>query len=240
MASGEQQSIFSNLHFQTRLDVADRLSSYGLSFIVGRTRPTLLDLGCGSGALAIAALGKRDDLTAVALDISPHNIRTARIAAAAAKVSDRLVAECADYVAWRSPPFDLIMSDGAVQLIETGDAQLAERLAADLRPGGYLIATMPVESLANSVRILMRRAWRVTPPALDHLALLVGRKVYPQFSSAFLAERLSYLRIVPVRLVDDLLLAKFDRHGLHLIEQASWPSPSFAKLAHKVFAWKKR
>jgi trans-aconitate 2-methyltransferase len=240
MPSSAQPSIFSKLHFQSRRDVADSLSSYGLSFIAGRPQPKLLDLGCGCGAVAIAALGKRSDLSAVALDISAHNIEAARTAAAAAKVSDRLVAEWADYVTWRSSAFDLIVSDSVLQWIETGDAQLVGRLAADLVSGGYLVATMPVESPVNSVRTLLRRAWRIMPPALDRLVLLVARKVYPQFSSSFLAERLSYLRIVPVRLVNDPLLAEFERQGLHLIEQAWWPSPSFAKFDHNVLVWNKR
>ena len=240
MASGEQQSIFSNLHFQTRLDVADRLSSYGLSFIVGRTRPTLLDLGCGSGALAIAALGKRDDLTAVALDISPHNIRTARIAAAAAKVSDRLVAECADYITWQGSQFDLIVSDSLLQLIEISDAELAARLAANLASGGYLIATMPVQSPANSTRILMRRVWHVMPRGFDRLVLFFAGKAYRQFSSELLAERLPYLTVVPARLVNNAFLAELERQGLHLVEERKWASPSRAKLDHKLLVWKKQ
>jgi trans-aconitate 2-methyltransferase len=240
MPSGAQQSIFSKLHFQSRGDVADSLSSYGLSLIAGRLGPRLLDLGCGSGAVAIAALGKRSDLSAVALDVSPHNIETTRAAAAVANVGDRLVAVCVDYAAWRGSPFDLIVSDSVLQLIETSDAELAGRLAANLASGAYLVATMPVASPANSVRILLRRVWQIMPPALDRLALLVARKIYPQFSSAFLVERLSYLRIVPVRLVNDRLLAEFERQGLHLVEQARWRSPSFAKLDHKVLVWKKR
>jgi trans-aconitate methyltransferase len=239
MASSSRHSVYSTLHFESRGDVAEILSTYALSFVSHMQRPRLLDLGCGSGAVSIAALSKRDDLNAVALDISPANVAAARAAADKAGVGHRLVAECSDYVAWRGGPFDLIVSDGVLHLIDTSDAQLAQRLAADLVPGGYLIVTMPFECWANSVRTLLRRTWRVLPPVADRLALTVAQRLHPEFSSEFLAERLVYLRIEPLRLLNDQLLAEFERHGLQLIEQAPWASPSAAKFDHKLVVWRK-
>jgi trans-aconitate methyltransferase len=240
MVSSSRHSVYSTLHFESRDDVAEILSTYALSFVSHMTRPRLLDLGCGSGAVSIAALSKRNDLNAVALDISPANVATARAAADKASVGHRLVAECSDYVAWHGGPFDLIVSDGVLQLIDTSDARLAARLGADLVPGGYLIATMPFKSWANSVRTTLRRTWRVLPPVADRLAMIVAQRLHPEFSSESLAERLVYLRIEPVRLLNDQLLAEFERHGLQLIEQAPWPSPSIAKFDHKLLVWKKR
>jgi SAM-dependent methyltransferase len=239
MASSPRHSVYSTLHFESRGDIAEILSTYLLSFVSHMARPRLLDLGCGSSAVSIAALSKRDDLNAVALDISPANVASARAAADKAGVGQRLVAECSDYVAWRGGPFDLIVSDGVLQLIDTSDAQLAQRLAADLVPGGYLIATMPFECWPNSVRILLRRMWRRLPSLADRFIMVIARRLYPQFSSAFLAERLSYLRITPVRLLNDQLVGEFERHGLQFVEQAPWPSPSAAKLDHKLVIWRK-
>jgi hypothetical protein len=103
-----------------------------------------------------------------------------------------------------------------------------------------LIATMPFDCWTNGVRILLRRMWRRLPAATDRLIMVMASRFYRSFSSEFLAERLPYLRITPVRLLNEQLLAEFDRHGLQLVEQASWPSPSVAKLDHKLLVWRKR
>jgi ribosomal protein L11 methylase PrmA len=239
MAFGSGNSIYSKLHFESRGDVAETLSTYALSFISTIPQPRLLDLGCGSGAVSIAALSKRHDLSAVAIDISPLNIASTRAAAEKANVGNRLVAECADYVAWRGGTFDLIISDGVLQLIDTSTTELVRRLATDLVTGGYLIAAIPFESWPNSMRILLRRAWRHLPPVADRLARVVARHLHPEFSSEFLAERLSYLRITPVRLLNDQLLTEFESSGVQLVEQAPWASPSAAKLDHKLVVWRK-
>ena len=52
MASSSQDSIYLTLHFESRRDVAETLSTYALSFISDRPQPNLLDLGCGSGAVS--------------------------------------------------------------------------------------------------------------------------------------------------------------------------------------------
>ena len=239
MVSSSQQSVYSKLHFESRGDIAEILSTYALSFVSHMSHPRLLDLGCGSGAVSIAALSKRDDLNAVALATSAANVATARAAANKASVGHRLVAECSDYVVWRGGTFDLIVSDGVLQLIDTSDPELVRRLAADLAPSGYLIATIPYECWANKGRILLRRMWRSLPSVADRLAMIVAQRLHPEFSSEFLAERLVYLRIEPVRLLNDQLLAEFERHGLQLVEQAPWASPSAAKLDHKLVVWRK-
>jgi SAM-dependent methyltransferase len=240
MALASRDSIYSKLHFESRGDVAEILSTYALSFISAIPQPRLLDLGCGSGAVSIAALRKRHDLRAVAIDISALNIASSLAAADKANVGNRLIAECADYVAWRGGTFDLIISDGVLQLIDTSTTELVRRLAMDLVTGGYLIATIPFDCWTNSARILLRRMWRGLPPAADRLAMIVARRLHTEFSSEFLAERLSYLRITPVRLLNDELMAEFGRQGLQLIEQDHWPSPSAAKLDHKLLVWQKR
>ncbi|PWT89938.1 MAG: hypothetical protein C5B56_06265 [Proteobacteria bacterium] len=239
MASS-QDSIYERLHFESRPDVAETLVELALSFVSDHRQPRLLDLGCGTGAVSITALTRRSDLTAVALDISPANVVSTRAAAAKPGVSDRLTIVCADYMRWQGGSFDLIVSDSVLQLIEARDIDLIRRLAADLLPNGHLVATMPFDCWANSVRILLRRMWRGLPPATDRWVAVMAQRLYSEFSSEFLAERLSYLRITPVRLLNEQLLAEFHRHGLRLVKQSLWPSPSAAKLDHKLLVWKKR
>jgi hypothetical protein len=128
-------------------------------------------------------------------------------------------------------PFDLIISDNVLHFIKSKDDALASRLASDLRPGGTLAATLPVESIGNSLRILLRRIWRTLPPGADRLAFALGRRIYPHFTPEALADRLPYLRGVPVRLVGPRLLDILD---------LLWHSPSAAKLGHHLLIWRRR
>jgi trans-aconitate 2-methyltransferase len=240
MANDEKKSIYVTQRFQSRDDVAQILVARGLSLIADRTGPTMLDLGCGSGAVAITALANRDDLRVVALDISAVNVAATREAADRRHVGDRLVADCGDFITWHGGPFELVISDGVLHLIEAGDIDLVRCLVTKIARGGFLIATVPVSSKANSVRLLARRIWRALPSAADEIAMLVARRLYPQFSRESLADRLIYLRVLPARLMNDRLLAEFEGQGLQLVEQSVWPSPSIAKLDHNLFVWRRR
>jgi hypothetical protein len=120
------------------------------------------------------------------------------------------------------------------------DEKLASRLASDLRPGGMLVATLPIESVGNSVRIHLRRIWRALPASADQLAFALGRRIYPHFTPEALADRLPYLRAVPVRLVGPYLLEIFAAEGLELVSDLPWYSSSVAKLEHHLFTWRRR
>jgi SAM-dependent methyltransferase len=182
----------------------------------------------------------RRDLTAVALDISPANVAATREAADQCGVGGRLVTVCTDYLAWGGESFDLIISDSVLHFIEGADEALASRLSSDLCPGGILVATLPIESTGNSLRILFRRIWRTLPPAADQFASALARRFYWKFSPEVLAERLPYLRGIPVRLAGPRLQDTFDAHGLELISEIPWESPCAVKLEHHLFIWRRR
>jgi trans-aconitate 2-methyltransferase len=231
---------FATIRFASRADTADALVTRALSHVSARASPRLLDLGCGTGQVAIQAARSRPDLVTVALDIAPANIAAARASADLAGVGDRVATVCADYLRWAGGSFDVIVSDSVLNLIEGNDQALASQLAHDLAQGGVLIATVPVESVGNTIRIMQRRIWRAAPPAADRLILALARRLYPQFSTEALADRLPYLRLLPVRLFGPELLAHFARYGLNVIAQEPWESPSLAKLDHDLIVWRRQ
>ncbi|MEM0937412.1 MAG: peptide chain release factor N(5)-glutamine methyltransferase [Pseudomonadota bacterium] len=71
----------------------------------------LLDLGTGSGCIAISVLAERAEATAVATDISVEALEIAEFNALDLGVADRLAFVHADWGAGLSGPFDLIVSN---------------------------------------------------------------------------------------------------------------------------------
>jgi len=100
-----------------------------------RTGASVLDLGCGSGILAIAAvkLGARRVL---ALDVDPNAVRAARENAAANAVSDVIEVREGTLEA-EGGPFDVIVANISGLTLE----RLAVPLARSLAPGGSLITS---------------------------------------------------------------------------------------------------
>ncbi len=95
---------------------------------------TVLDYGCGSGVLAIAAL-VLGAATAFAVDNDPQALQATRDNAARNGVSARLVVR-AD-TQWESPVVDTVVANILAEPL----VQLAARLAASQRAGGKLALT---------------------------------------------------------------------------------------------------
>jgi trans-aconitate 2-methyltransferase len=225
--------------FATRRDMADALAARVLTLIAERPNAHLLDLGCGTGGIAIKVAVSRGDLRVTALDISAPNVEAARRAVEESGVGPQISVACADYVASSPGRFDAIVSDSVLHLLKIDDRSLALRLAENLEPGGVLLVTIPLNSVDNSVRILGRRAWGAMPAIFDRWALGLARLIYPRFAPEALAERIPYLRILPYRLHGEALDRVFAGAGLYKIIDEAWPSPSLAKLRHRLVGWRR-
>jgi trans-aconitate 2-methyltransferase len=237
MALAANSIDFEATEFTSQRDAAPRLLAEALASLADRAAPVLLDLGCGTGALAIAAAQEHPTLRAVAIDISAANVRAARAAADAAGVGDRVETICVDYLLWEGRRFDAIVSDSVLHLIVGSDEKLAVRLAADLVPCGILVATVPINNSANSLRYMLRHLWRLMPQAADQLVLAVASKLYPHVPVKVIADRVPYLRLLPERLYGKTLRALFARHGLEVISERPSENPSIAKPDHCLVVW---
>jgi len=240
MSPSSDPASFIESRFSTRQDIAAQLVDRALALIGDRPQPRLLDLGCGSGGIAIGAALSRADLSAVALDVAPQNGRAARAAADAAGAGDRIATVCADYLAWPGGTFDIVVSDSVLHLIPGHADALARRLAHDLKPGGILLATIPIASAGNRLRLLLRRLWSLTPSSADEIAVRIARRLHPSFQEQMLRDRIPYLRMAGLRLFGPAEFASFVRHGLDIVETVPWKTPTIFKLAHHLIVWRRR
>jgi len=107
---------------------------------------TVLDFGCGSGILAIAAL-KLGAASAVCTDIDPQAITATRSNAADNGVAERLHAiEPEDEFA--PFPADIVLAN----ILARPLIQLAPLLASSIRPGGRIVLAGLLERQAEEVR----------------------------------------------------------------------------------------
>jgi SAM-dependent methyltransferase len=226
--------------FTTRSDAAAKLVEIWRRFRSAGGAARVLDLGCGTGGAALEIARGGDGSTAVGLDIEQSNIDQAVQDADACGLSQRVSFVCSSYEAWQGGAFDAILSDGVLHLIGISDGALASRLSGNLVPGGLLIAAMPDPSFGNSLRLSLRRLWRMSPVALDQLLLALAERVYPRFSTKMLEERIPYMRLLPVRLFDADFTKELASAGLERVTELPWPSPSIAKLRHVVLVWRRR
>jgi SAM-dependent methyltransferase len=235
-----ENPVFEAIGFTSRQDVAEQLVTRALEFAPPRTQLRVLDLGCGSGSVAVAAARRREDLHVVALDVAPLNAQAARIEADRAGVGSRVETLCTDYLSWEGRPFDLIVSDSVLYVLPGTDLKLAQRLAVDLAPAGVLLITTPIDSLANRFRIMLRHVWRWMPSIFDRLAFAIARRLYPQFAPNLIADRINYLRVIPVRLYGPGFAETLRQAGLEEVLNEPWESASVAKLTHHLIALRRK
>lgn len=96
---------------ETELVVTQALAALDRAAARGVAAPRVLDIGTGTGCLAITIAAERPTCSVTATDISAAALRVARRNAAALGVSDRVTFAIADLVPARMSAFDLIVSN---------------------------------------------------------------------------------------------------------------------------------
>jgi ribosomal protein L11 methyltransferase len=137
---------FGTAHHATTLgclEAIDRLTR-------SRTFARVLDLGCGSGVLGIAAARARPRAEIVASDFDPEAVRVAEANARANGVASRVALVCATGLAhpWlrHAAPFDLVIAN----ILPDPLTALAPDVVRALRHGGMLVLSglLQTEALA--------------------------------------------------------------------------------------------
>lgn len=202
----------------------------------------VLDVGCGAGAQIRQLAARLPEALFDGIDISPANIAAARDAAGSHPAAGRMYFETADYLKFRDRPYDLVVSDGVLHLMDAPDAAVAAKLARDVGDEGTLVIAMATDCLYNRVfATVRRRLGAIRSPALDRLILLAARVLHgQQMSVDLLTERVEYMYMPPRRLFgrpfERLLLEEgLERVALHPMARTS---PS--QLTHAAIVFRKR
>jgi len=107
--------------------------------VTRRTPRKVLDLGCGSGILAMALAKLAPSARTLAVDLDPVSVATARENAQMNRVARRIDTQVSN--GWRSPsvrakaPFDLVVAN----ILAGPLAEMAPSLKRGLQPGGIAI-----------------------------------------------------------------------------------------------------
>ena len=175
------------------------------------------------------------------IDVSAANICKAQQKAKGSGYAERLALVAGDYVCQPLERYDGIVSASTLHLIDCPTAQLLDKIARDLEPGGLLIFTMPEASLFNRVLWLVRRLFRmVRGSATDRLALAVARALHNNLSEPLLRERVSYMYLLPYRYFASGFKRDLRSRGLEPLTEAAVPHVSIGQPRHRLGVYQKR
>ena len=205
-------------------------------------QPAILDCGCGDGGHVFRLAAQLPFCRFVGIDLSPVNVAQAEARCRETGLADRVAFLAGDYTAQPAGTFEIVVAISVLHLIETADDRLFGKLAADLKPGGHLVASMPYRGGYNRVLWTLRRCLRaVRSPLLDRAILLAARTLYGnRWEPAALADRLPYMYSLPVR-ADGPRFRKMlaTRYGLELVQCEPAPHASLAQPKHRILVFRR-
>jgi len=201
----------------------------------------ILEIGCGVGAVCLELARRRSEVRVVGVDISPANVEAAQANARVQGVADRADFVAQDYLTFQDGNFDLILSNSVLYVIPAPLPDLAAKMVRDLVPGGGMVLIMPTDCPSNRLLITLRRILRcLRSHWLEDAALVVAKRIYPDWDEAQLRDRIPYLYIIPVHLDSPAFRAVLAAAGLESCSISGWLRSSMAKLKHSLVLYRKR
>ncbi|RME77291.1 MAG: class I SAM-dependent methyltransferase [Chloroflexi bacterium] len=105
-----------------------------------RTGGSLLEIGCGTGPLLVAAAGRYDQV--VGVDIAFRWLVVAKKRLMEAGLDLPLICACAEALPFAAPAFDRVAADSVLEHLHDQRQALAE-IRRVMRPGGWFFALTP-------------------------------------------------------------------------------------------------
>jgi release factor glutamine methyltransferase len=156
-------------------------------------RPRLLDVGTGSGCIALSLASERADAIVHAVDLSPAALAVARDNAQRIGLSDRVRFHEGDLLApvTEEPPFDLIASNPPY----VGSDEVGA-LAPEVRDHEPRMALTPPGDRASMYGRLAAAAARALSPG-GSLVVEIGQGMQSEVAGAFSGAGLEVVRVLP-------------------------------------------
>ena len=125
-----------------------------LELLAGLEQPRVLDVGAGSGAIALGIADEHPGATVVATDSSPGALEVAAENRARTGLGDRVELVEGDLFAGVEGPFDLVVSNPPY--VEPDEIESLEAEVRDFEPRAALVATGVTEALARRAPEVLR------------------------------------------------------------------------------------
>jgi release factor glutamine methyltransferase len=136
-----------------------------LQLLGGLEQPRVLDVGAGSGAIALAIADEHPGATVVATDSSPGALEVAAENRARAGLADRVELVEGDLFAGLEGPFDLLVSNPPY--VEPEEIRSLQPEVRDFEPRAALVATGVTETLARRAPEVLREGGALCLEAAD-------------------------------------------------------------------------
>jgi trans-aconitate 2-methyltransferase len=237
------EGVFTQQSFTTHGERVERVLEEVLARTPADAAWRILDVGCADGGTLLALAEARPEASFVGIDVALPSIAAAEGMREALDTPERFSFVVGDYLATPlDGPFDLVIADQSLHLVQGDDDALARRLAADVGPGGLLVAEMPYAGLFNRGLVGARRVLRrFRGPALDRAGLAIARRLHADdMPDEQLQERLVYLYVVPERLASDAWERRLAAHGLDRLSHVDMRHASPAQLRHDLRVYRKQ
>jgi SAM-dependent methyltransferase len=235
--------VFTQQSFTTHGERVERVLEEVLARMPADAAWRVLDVGCADGGTLFALADARREASFVGVDVSIPGIAAAESTRTAVGAPERFTFIAGDYLTTPlDGPFELVIADQSLHLVEGDDDALARRLAADVSSGGLLVAEMPYSGPFNRGLVGARRVLRrLRGPTLDRTGLAIARRLHADdMPDEQLEERLVYLYVVPERLASEAWERRLGAHGLDRVAHVDMRHASPAQLRHDLRVYRKR
>lgn len=201
----------------------------------------ILDIGCGTGETVFALADYYTKATITGVDISPGNIKASALGARERGLSDRVSFVLSDFMKLPCHAYDAVVSGTTLHLIPAASTDILVKVAKAVKPGGYLIVTVPNQCLYNAVLFFVRRIFRLFRSSVtDRFILTIGCLFSRgRWDVEFIQQRIGYMYVLPFLKDNDELRRKFKQLHFRLLEAGAEPHVSFAQPKHSILIFKK-